>query len=165
MACDDTDASPGGDRTAEPSTVTARWAISVGESMAAADFVDLGVANSARPVVLIVEDEVLIRMLLSEALRQAGYDVIEAADADEAIEVMHASVGPDILITDVKMPGSVDGFGLAAYVRRAKPGLKVIVTSGHAGPDGAIGVADVFLPKPYDLGQIVQQVRALTETP
>jgi DNA-binding NtrC family response regulator len=131
--------------------------------MAAADFVDLGVANSARPVVLIVEDEVLIRMLLSEALRQAGYDVIEAADADEAIEVMHASVGPDILITDVKMPGSVDGFGLAAYVRRAKPGLKVIVTSGHAGPDGAVGVADAFLHKPYELGQILQQVRTLTE--
>jgi CheY-like chemotaxis protein len=131
--------------------------------MAAADFVDLGAANSARPIVLIVEDEVLIRMLLSEALRQAGYDVIEAADADEAIEVMQASVGPDVLITDVKMPGSVDGFGLAAYVRRAKPGLKVIVTSGHAGPDGAVGLADAFLPKPYDLGQIVQRVQALME--
>jgi CheY-like chemotaxis protein len=132
--------------------------------MAAADFVDLGAAGSARPVVLIVEDEVLIRMLLSEALRQAGYDVIEAADADEAIEVMEIAAGPDILITDVRMPGSVDGFGLAAYVRRAKPGLKVIVTSGHAAPDAAIGVADAFLPKPYDLGQIVQRVRALTET-
>jgi CheY-like chemotaxis protein len=131
--------------------------------MAAADFLDLGAANSARPVVLIVEDEVLIRMLLSEALRQAGYDVIEAADADEAIEVMQVATSPDLLITDVKMPGSVDGLGLAAYVRRTRPGLKVIVTSGHAGPDGAIGVADAFLPKPYDLDHIVQRVRALTE--
>jgi CheY-like chemotaxis protein len=133
--------------------------------MAAADFQDPGAASVARPVVLIVEDEVLIRMLLSEALRLAGYDVIEAADADEAIQVMQAAACPDILITDVKMPGSVDGFALAAYVRRARPGLKVIVTSGHAGPDGAVGIADAFLPKPYDLGLILQRVRSLTERP
>jgi CheY-like chemotaxis protein len=133
--------------------------------MAAADCQDPGAARSSRPVVLIVEDEVLIRMLLSDALRQAGYDVIEAADADEAIRVMRASAGPDVLITDVGMPGSVDGFGLVAYVRRAKPGLKVIVTSGHAGPDAAVGLADAFLPKPYDLTLIVQRVQALTGRP
>lgn len=132
--------------------------------MAAADFQHSGAAPNARPVVLIVDDEVLIRMLLSEALRREGYDVVEAADADEAIQVMQACVGPDVLITDVMMPGSVDGFGLAAYVRRAKPGLKVIVTSGHAGPNAPIGIADAFLPKPYDLGQIVQRVRMLMET-
>jgi CheY-like chemotaxis protein len=120
-------------------------------------------AGATLPVVLIVEDEVLIRMMLSEALRHQGYQVIEAANADEALSVLHTSPDPDILVTDVRMPGSVDGFALAAYVRRTKPHLKVIITSGHAGPDGAIGLADAFLPKPYELGLIVGRIRALAE--
>jgi CheY-like chemotaxis protein len=131
--------------------------------MAAADLDAPGVAKS--PVVLIVEDEVLIRMLLSDVLRQAGYQVIEAASADEAIAVLTSSPDPDVLITDVKMPGPLNGFALAAFVRRTKPDLKVIITSGHAGPDGAIGLADAFLTKPYELDAIVDHVRTLTEDP
>ena len=130
--------------------------------MAAADLQQPGTAP-ARIVVLLVEDEVLIRMLLADALRQADCDVIEAANAEEAFAVLHTSQEPDVLVTDVRMPGAVDGFELAAYVRRAKPGLKVIITSGHAGPDGPIGLADAFLPKPYELSAIVGRVRSLTE--
>jgi CheY-like chemotaxis protein len=129
--------------------------------MAAADIDASRVAKS--PVVLIVEDEVLIRMLLSDVLRHAGCEVVEAANADEAFAVLTSAPEPDILITDVKMPGNVDGFALAAFVRRAKPDLKVIITSGHAGPDGAVGLADAFLTKPYELDAIVGQVRTLTE--
>jgi CheY-like chemotaxis protein len=131
--------------------------------MAAADFQQPRTDYPARIVVLIVEDEVLIRMLLADALRHAGCDVIEAANAEEALVVLHTSQCPDVLVTDVRMPGSVDGFELAAYVRRTKPALKVIITSGHAGPNGAIGLADAFLPKPYELGAIVGRVRTLTE--
>jgi CheY-like chemotaxis protein len=112
--------------------------------------------------VLIVEDEVVVRILLAEALRQAGCEVIEAANADEALAVLLAATSPDVLVTDVKMPGEMDGFELAGLVRLAKPELKVIVTSGHAGPEGALRVADAFLPKPYDLGRLVGQVQALT---
>src|SRR5579862_3190692 len=122
--------------------------------MVAADVQQPCTGPSARVAVLIVEDEVLIRMLLADALRQADWDVIEAANAEEALAVLHTSREPDVLVTDVRMPGSVDGFELAAYVRRAKPRLKVIITSGHAGPDGPIGLADAFVPKPYDLGAI-----------
>jgi CheY-like chemotaxis protein len=132
--------------------------------MAAADFHEPCTDCSARTVVLIVEDEILIRMLLAEALRQADYDVVEAVNAEEALAVLHTSPCPDVLVTDVRMPGSVDGFELAAYVRRTKPELKVIITSGHAGPDGAIGLADAFLPKPYQLGAIVSRIRMLMET-
>ena len=133
--------------------------------MAAADFQDTCAAGAPRFLVLIVEDEVLIRMLLSDALRQAGYNVIEAANADEAMSVLDTSPSPDVLITDVRMPGSIDGFELAAHVRRTKPRLKVIITSGHAGPDRAVGVADAFLPKPYELALIIRRVQALTEAP
>lgn len=128
--------------------------------MAAADL-EVPSAASSRLLVLIVEDEILIRMLLSEALRHEGYAVIEAANADEALLVLHASPNPDVLVTDVRMPGTVDGFQLAAYVRRTRPELKVIITSGHAGADGARGLADVFLPKPYELGAIVGSIRTL----
>jgi len=114
--------------------------------MAAADFQDPCGDVSPQLTVLIVEDEVLIRMLLSEALRQEGYAVVEAATADEALSVLESSSSPDVLITDVRMPGSIDGFELAAYVRRTKPELKVIITSGHASPDLAIGVADASCP-------------------
>jgi CheY-like chemotaxis protein len=130
--------------------------------MAAADCQPCA-AEPSRTVVLIVEDEILIRMLLAEALRQADYQVIEATNGDEALSVLHTSPDPDVLITDVRMPGSIDGFALAAYVRRTKPGLKVIITSGHAAPDGAIGLADAFLHKPYELGAIVARIRMLTK--
>jgi CheY-like chemotaxis protein len=130
--------------------------------MAAAD-VEEPRAADAHLVVLIVEDEILIRMLLSEALRQEGYVVIEAANADEAILVLRAAASPDVLVTDVRMPGTVDGFALAAYVRRTRPELKVIITSGHAGPDVALGLADAFLPKPYELGALLGRIRTLTK--
>ena len=115
------------------------------------------------PTVLIVEDEILIRTLLCDTLRHAGYAVIEAANAEEAVSVLHASLDPDILITDVRMPGTIDGFELAAYVKRTRPALKVIITSGHAGAQQANGLADAFLPKPYQLGAIMGRIRALIE--
>jgi CheY-like chemotaxis protein len=132
--------------------------------MAAADVEVPCAAGGRLVVVLIVEDEILIRMLLSEALRQEGYAVIEAANADEAVLMLHASPNPDVLVTDVRMPGTVDGFALAAYVRRTRPELKVIITSGHAGPDGALDLADAFLPKPYELGAILGRIRTLTQS-
>jgi DNA-binding NtrC family response regulator len=131
--------------------------------MAAANLRQPFVAALARAVVLIVEDEILIRMMLADALRDADFEVIEAADAEEAFDVMHGLPDLDVLVTDVRMPGSVDGFELAAYVRRAKPDVKVIITSGHAGPNGAIGLADAFLPKPYELTAMVNRVGALAE--
>jgi CheY-like chemotaxis protein len=131
--------------------------------MAAADVEEPCAGSAPLCVVLIVEDEILIRALLSEALRQEGYAVIEAANADEAFMVLHATPDPDVLITDVRMPGTTDGFELAAFVRRTRPELKVIITSGHAGPAGADGLADAFLHKPYELGAFVGHIRKLTE--
>ena len=122
---------------------------------------ELSEARAASALVLVVEDEVLIRMLLSDELRQAGFAVIEAANGDEALEVLAAQVAPDVMITDVRMPGGIDGLGLAAQARRAHPRLRVIVTSGHC-PLGAAEIADAFIPKPYDLGRLVQHVRAMT---
>jgi CheY-like chemotaxis protein len=117
----------------------------------------------ARPMVLVVEDEILIRMMVSESLRHAGCEVFEAASADEALEVLAASDGPDVLVTDVRMPGAVDGLELAARVRKARPGLKVVITSGHAPAQNTEGLADAFLAKPFALEHLVGRVRALVD--
>jgi CheY-like chemotaxis protein len=117
----------------------------------------------APPTVLVVEDEVLIRMMVSECLRQAGCEVFEAASADEALDVLSTSSGPDVLVTDVKMPGAVDGLELASRARQACPGLKVVVTSGHALAQNANGLADAFLAKPFALEHLVGRVRALVD--
>jgi len=131
--------------------------------MSALDIYPADRATYARPTVLVVEDEVLIRMMISESLRQAGCEVLEARNADEAFDVLAASNGPDVLVTDVKMPGSIDGLELAFHARRSRPGLKVVITSGHAPAQNTDGLADAFLAKPFALEHLVGRVRALVD--
>src|SRR6185369_3534723 len=85
-----------------------------------------------RPVVLIVEDEFLVRMDTRAALETAGFDVLEAGDADEAIAILSASNDIRLIFTDVHMPGSMDGLKLVHFIRDRWPPVKVVATSGHA---------------------------------
>jgi CheY-like chemotaxis protein len=111
--------------------------------------------------VLVVEDEGLVRELIVETLREAGCAVTEAATADEAVRVLRTFAAPDVLVTDVKLPGGMNGIDLAERIRRTLPGMKVIVTSGHAPPESAARVADAFLAKPFALKELVGEVRSL----
>ena len=113
------------------------------------------------PSVLVVEDEGMVRELIVETLRDAGCAVTEVANADEAVRALKAEAAPDVLITDVKLPGTMNGVELAACVRRSLPRMKVIVTSGHASAENACHVADAFFAKPFELKQLVGQVRIL----
>lgn len=108
-------------------------------------------AAEARPArLLVVEDELLIRMLVADVLRDAGYDVIEAISGDEALEILKAGVVVDLVLTDVRMPGSTDGLALLAFVRQNLAKLPVILTSGHLAPEIALAEGAVkFLAKPY----------------
>ena len=100
--------------------------------------------------VLVVEDEFLIRTMVSDALRDAGLGVIEAIDADEAMRVLQSGVAIDLIFSDVRMPGSMDGLALLKICTEVFPGLPVIITSGHLAPSDAIlNGAKRFLPKPY----------------
>jgi CheY-like chemotaxis protein len=118
-----------------------------------------GSAASPRgETVLVVEDEVLVRLAVAETLRDEGYSVIEAANGDEALEVLATSTQIDVVFTDVNMPGSLDGAALGRYVRSTRPGLKVIVASGRVARAAALEAADVFLAKPYDPENIVKAV-------
>ena len=88
----------------------------------------------ARRCVLVVEDELLVRMMLSDELRDAGYDVLEAYNADEALEVLHSTARVDLIASDVRMPGSMDGLGLLKEIKRSFPAIPVIITSAHLHP-------------------------------
>ncbi len=112
------------------------------------------------PTILVVEDEVLIRMTLAAMLRDEGFTVIEAFDADEALVAL-ATVPIDVLLTDVRMGGSMDGIELAARAKSSVPDLKVVVVSGHLTPDEARDVADVFVQKPYLAESVVAWVREI----
>jgi DNA-binding response OmpR family regulator len=116
------------------------------------------------PVILVVEDEVLIRNVVAAYLRDCGFDAIEANGADEAIRVLQADVRVDIVFSDVNMPGSMDGFGLAQWVRRERPGLQIMLTSGAARTAkeaGDLRAQGPFLAKPYDPAELERRIRSL----
>lgn len=109
--------------------------------------------------ILVVEDEFLIRHYISESLRDAGYTVIEATSADEAIDMIQSGVPVDLVFSDVRMPGIVDGLGMIGVIRRLQPDLPVFITSGHCDPASALAEgAAGFVRKPYDAADVVDLV-------
>ena len=113
----------------------------------------------ARKSILVVEDELLIRMMLADELREAGYDVTEAFNADEALVILRSPAPVDMILSDVRMPGSMDGIGLLRVVRSAYPKIPVIITSAHLQPALAtIDGATRFISKPYKLELVVKAV-------
>lgn len=119
-----------------------------------------------RCVVLIVEDEFLLRMDSAEMIEEAGFEVVQAANADEAIAILRVRSDIGVVFTDIQMPGSMDGLKLARFVRDRWPPIKIVATSGLvAVGDGDLPDGGVFLPKPYRSAQVVATLRALTTTP
>src|SRR6516164_6236020 len=107
-------------------------------------------ANARQAVVLVVEDEILIRAAVAEYLRISGYTVVEAADATEAIAVFVSGEPIDVVICDVNMPGTMDGLGLARWIKRHHRTLPVLLTSGRRIALSANKIpADFFIAKPY----------------
>jgi CheY-like chemotaxis protein len=96
----------------------------------------------------VVEDEVVIRMLMADVLRDEGYQVIEAANGDEGKDILLSGQDVDLIITDVRMPGKIDGIELTTISKQMYPKRPVIVVSGHLPPTAA-NSADEFLQKPY----------------
>ena len=117
-----------------------------------------------RPVVLIVEDEFLVRMDTRAALETAGFDVLEAGDADEAIAILSASNDIRLIFTDVHMPGSMDGLKLVHFVRDRWPPVKIVATSGRVRiTDSDLPEGGRFLPKPYSAGEITATLHELIQ--
>ncbi len=103
-----------------------------------------------RPVVLLVEDEPLVRMDAADVLENAGFEVIEAADAGAAREVLERRPDIHVLFTDVQMPGPMNGLDLAWLVHNHRPHVCLVITSGHLRPDrDRLPERAVFIAKPY----------------
>ncbi len=116
-----------------------------------------------RPKVLIVEDEFLIRLTLSEALSDDGFEVIEAGSGVEALHALPEHEDLALLLTDVQLPGGMNGLEVARRARDIRADLPVIYVTGR--PDGAAAAAsanEVFIAKPYLPSQVCTAARRLT---
>ena len=108
-------------------------------------------------LVLIVDDEPLVRFFACEALEGAGFHVIEAASADHALKLLRSRNDVGVLFTDVNMPGRLDGMALARLVHKGWPNISIVVTSGRP-LTGRIPDDGAFLPKPYNLGEMTNVI-------
>jgi CheY-like chemotaxis protein len=117
--------------------------------------------------VLVVEDELMVRMPIVEYLRDCGYHVVEAGDASEAIAATDAEATVNLVFSDVRMPGKMDGLGLAEWFRSHHPEVPVLLTSGYSGGRGRIPastIADSFIEKPYSQKQVERRIAALLDS-
>jgi CheY-like chemotaxis protein len=123
----------------------------------------MGLFEAKRPVVLIVEDEFLLRMDAVDMIAGAGFEVLEAGNADEAIGLLESRRDITVVFTDIQMPGSMDGLKLARAVRGRWPPIKIVATSAHLDVSEAdLPEGGRFLPKPYSLVQVTGVLRELT---
>ena len=109
-----------------------------------------------------VEDEAMIRTKLAEALQDAGYLVVEASDGTEAVEILTLRRDVKIVVSDVRMPGPIDGIELCRRVRSGYPGIKVVLSSGE--PNAADSTAhDGFFLKPYRVARIIRYIGSFAD--
>jgi CheY-like chemotaxis protein len=116
-------------------------------------------------VILVVEDEILIRMVIADYLRDCGYKVIEASSGDEALLLLQKQdISIDIVFSDIEMPGETDGFALSQWVRQHRPETEVLLAGS---PKKAAETAEELcedggnLPKPYDHKVALDRIRRL----
>jgi CheY-like chemotaxis protein len=113
--------------------------------------------NNGKAVVLVVEDDTIIRMDAVDLVRAAGYEALEACNADEAIRILEARDDIDLVFTDVQMPGTMDGIKLCHYIRERWPPVKLLVASGVAiHEESSLPEGSRFFPKPYSDPSITQ---------
>lgn len=114
--------------------------------------------------VLVVEDEVLIRLAIIDALQDAGFEVIEAASADDAMDIINEQA-IHFLFTDVQMPGQLTGIDLAHAVAQRFPEAGILVASGRLTPEELdMPSSAEFLSKPYDFSTIVERLNSLSNS-
>jgi CheY-like chemotaxis protein len=109
-----------------------------------------------------VEDEQFVRMMAVDALEHAGYSAIEAEDGDRALVLLDTHDDIELVFTDIRMPGRIDGLDLARRIREARPATPVVLTSGHMFEgDRDIPSSTPFLQKPYRAAALIGQLDRL----
>ena len=118
--------------------------------------------KNRKAVVLVVEDTAIIRLSAVDLVLEAGYEALEASDADEAIRILESRSDIDLVFTDVQMPGTMDGVKLSHYIRDRWPPVKLIVASGAAiVEESALPGGSRFFAKPYDAFTITETMALL----
>lgn len=107
--------------------------------------------------VLIIEDEMLIRMGIAADFQDSGYETVETSTANEALHILRTIPGINVVFTDINMPGDMDGLTLAHYIRQHWPHMVIIVSSGkHLPTIAALPVGARFLAKPVRQGDMTR---------
>ncbi len=114
--------------------------------------------------ILLVEDEALIRLIMAEALEDQGFEVVQAASGDDARSLIDQAHRFDLMMTDIQMPGSLDGIALARHLHAVHPNVPVIYVTGR--PEamntvGQLGPAEAFVRKPYGPSEIIRTAARL----
>ena len=123
-------------------------------------------AEARQRIILVVEDEILVRSAIAEYLRDRGYIAIEAANAAEAVALLLCGTTPDLILSDVEMPGGMNGLDLVQWVRERHPALPIVLTSGNSemAMPAALREGSLFLMKPYRLDELILHLAALLAT-
>ena len=118
---------------------------------------------SPRPKILIVEDEFLIRLTLLEVLMDEGYDVLESENGPDALALVQSDASISLLLTDIQMPGGLDGHAVARRARELRPDLPVIFMTGAPdNADGQVpGTRNMYLAKPYSPSDMCTAVKQM----
>lgn len=122
--------------------------------------------KNGKTVILVVEDSTIIRMGAVDLVRSAGYEALEAPDADEAIRILESRCDIALVFTDVQMPGTMDGIKLSHYIRNRWPPVKLIVASGNAIlQESNLPTGSRFFSKPYNDHLIADAIAHLLSSP
>src|SRR5262249_3009000 len=117
-------------------------------------------AENDRRAILIVEDDVLANEHLEFVLQQAGYEVLSATSADEAAELLEDHEDVRLIVTDINLPGTMNGLKLAAAAKARRPEMNIIIVTGYSAPkNDEIPPGSLFVPKPYNARKMIEAIR------
>jgi CheY-like chemotaxis protein len=108
-----------------------------------------------------VEDELLVREVAAEDMAEAGFEVTAASDGDEALAILRQATDFDLLFTDIRMPGTTDGWDLARKAKQLIPGLRVIYATGLGDAGDGLAEGECYVRKPYNLKDLRQALSTL----
>jgi CheY-like chemotaxis protein len=122
-------------------------------------------ATSVQPTILIVEDEALLRLVIADELRDAGFAVIEAGNGGDAIEMLEKRPSVDLLFTDIRMPGALSGWDVAERARGVCPNIPVIYATGFSDDEPRVVPGGRLFKKPYKASAIIDAAREMGVSP
>lgn len=122
--------------------------------------------TSLTPIVLVVDDEAVVRHAAVEMIEESGFAALEACDGTQAMELLDTVDGVGVVLTDINMPASIDGIRLAACIQRKWPRVGIIVASGKVSPKrGDIPAGGLFFAKPYTEAEVIAAIRRFLDPP